>query len=204
MPVAYQDENGKWYKQCITKQVFGPVDNKEDLFEWFHKNKSKSDGLASQCKEAGRRYRKENPDKRREYKKQYRKENPDKIREIDKKYKQTAAGLFSKYKRRAKQRGINFTLTLQWFEEQMTKPEFNFCAISGINFVVSSNRNEPFARSLDRISSTKGYASDNVRWVCFSHNCWKSDLTLDDMARIFKYTAQSHNLDPVEILNQVS
>jgi len=246
MPAAYQDENGKWFKQCSkTKEVFGPVNNIEDLSQWFAKNKFKSNGFASQCKEAGIRYNQENADKIREYQKQYNQENADKIKErnrqyrqenadkikeinrqyyqenadkikeyyqenadkikeINRQYRQTAAGLFSKYKKSAKQRGINFTLTLQWFEEQVTKPEFNFCAISGINFVVSSNRNEPFARSLDRISSTKGYTPDNVRWVCYKYNCWKSDLTLEDIARIFKYTAQSHNVDPVEILKQVS
>ena len=199
MPAAYQDENGKWYKQCSkTKQIFGPVDNKEDLSEWFSNDKHNSDGFDYRCKKVRykqlQQYYQENAGKRREYNKQY-----------SKQYRLTAAGLFNKYKRNAKQRGINFTLALEWFDEQITKPEFNFCAISGIQFVDSNgNSAEPFSRSLDRISSTKGYTPDNVRWVCFKYNSWKSDLTLEDMARIFKYTAQSHNLDPHEILNQVS
>lgn len=221
MPAAYQDENGKWWKQCsTTKEVFGPVDNKEDLAQWFVKNNEKSDGFAYQCKQVTyklveqyrkqnadkiKKYNQENADKIKEIKRQYRKKNPNKIRKYHKKYRQTAAGFFNKYKSSAKQRGINFTLTLEWFEEQMTKPEFNICAISGIQFVDSNgNCNEPFTRSLDRISSTKGYTPDNVRWVCFKYNSWKGNLTLHDIARIFKYTAQSHNVDPVEILKQVS
>lgn len=175
MPAAYQDENGKWYKQCSkTKQIFGPVDNKEDLSEWFYKNQTRVDGFTFECKK------------------------------VKKQYFQTAAGLLAKYKGNAKKRKINFTLTLEWFEEQMTKPEFNVCAISGIKFVVSDNPNEPFTRSLDRISSTKGYTPDNVRWVCYSHNSWKSDMTVWDIARHLKYSAKANNLDPHEILNQVS
>lgn len=220
MPAAYQDENGKWFKQCTTtKQIFGPVDNKEDLSEWFTKE-VRSDGFCYVCIEAkrekSRQYRQKNAqklnEKNRQYcqqnpqiRQQYRQQNAQKLNEKRKQYRLTPAGFLTHYKSTAKGRGINFTLTLEWFEEQFTKPEFKICAISQIEFVdANGNPTQPFSRSLDRISSTKGYTPDNIRWVCFKYNSWKSDLTLEDIARIFKYTAQSHNLDPVEILNQVS
>ncbi len=63
--------------------------------------------------------------------------------------------------------------------------------------------NHPFSRSLDRISSTKGYTPDNVRWVCFKYNSWKSDLTLNDVSLIFKYMSKSAGYDPIEYMREV-
>ena len=187
---AYQDENGKWYRQCsTTKQVFGPVDSKEELGQWFDKDNNK-DGFRSYCKEV-----------RSQRDKIYYQENSDKVRKRVKQYRKTVAGLLKEYKHRAKKRGINFILTLEWFEEQMTKPEFNVCYFTGIEFIDESNH--AFSRSLDRISSTKGYSPDNVRWVCFKLNSWKSDLTLDEVAIMFNAMAKHHNIDPFEVLKKV-
>lgn len=245
MPAAYQDENGKWWKECsTTKQLFGPVDNKEDLSEWFCKHKHKLDGFNTQSKSVhnknSREYNSLNKEKVKEYKKSekaketkkkynkyyydknkevileyqktwhqkncehiskynlnYRLNNQEKIAE----YRKSARRLYSKYKYSAKRRGINFTLTLEWFEEQMKLPQFNYCAISGETF--TNQPNHPLYRSLDRISSSKGYTPDNVRWVCFKFNSWKGDLTLNDVSLIFKYMAESAGYNPVEYMREV-
>ena len=251
MPAAYQDQDGKWWKECSsTKQLFGGVDTKEELEEWFSKHSGAKDGFRSYCKEIqkekGKVYRQENPEKIKESrklcyqknpekakerdrlryqkssekikesrklyyqknsekikesKKLYRQQNLQKIKESRKLYRQTPAGMFVKYKNSAKERDINFTLTLEWFEEQTTKPEFNVCYFSGIKF---DERNHPHLRSLDRISSTKGYTPDNVRWVCYKFNSWKGDLTLNEIAVMFKAMANHHNVDPFEILKKVA
>jgi len=205
MPAAYQDENGKWFKECSAiGQLFGPVDNLEDLSEWFRKG-SKKDGFESSCKEYKKRKQKlwyeNNSDKVKEKKKQYRENNKDKIKRYGKQYWQSPIGLFSKYKRSARERGINFTLTIEWFKEQTNLPQFEYCAISGIKFI--NEPNHPFSRSLDRISSTKGYTPDNVRWVCFKYNSWKSDLTLNEISLIFKYMSESAGYDPIEYMREV-
>ncbi len=202
MPAAYQDENGKWYKQCsTTKQVFGPVDNKEDLSKWFSKNKNELDGFGYLCKQVhnqkNRKYYRENPDKMKEKEKRYYKQNAHKIKESKKQcnlsYNQIPARLLKNHKSSAKKRNINFTLTLQWYEQQITKPEFNICAISGKQFVDSNNNhNEPFARSLDRIDSTKGYTPDNVAWVCMRYNLCKSNLSHEEVKMIYEYSSK-HN-----------
>jgi hypothetical protein len=204
MPAAYQ-KDGKWFKECsATGQLFGPVDNLEDLSEWFSKA-SKKDGFQSSCKaymnQINKRYRENNEDKVKEKNKRYYENNPDKIKEIRKQYHKKPAGVIIQYRKRAKDRGINFTLTLEWFEEQMDVTEFNYCAISGIKFV--DEQNHPFSRSLDRISSTKGYTPDNVRWVCFKYNSWKSDLTLNEISLIFKYMSESAGYDPIEYMREV-
>jgi len=220
MPAAYQDENGKWYKQCSkTKEVFGPVDNKEDLSVWFVKSRYKKDGFHCHSKQTNKQFRQQNKNKiyervkryREENKnklyqqrkkdrekrihkiKQYNIENKDKIKKQKKQYNQTATGFLTRYKSKAKKRSINFTLTLEWFEQQITKPEFNVCAISGKQFVeANGNPNEPFARSLDRIDSTKGYTPDNVAWVCFRYNSWKCDLSHEEIKMIYEYSSK-HN-----------
>jgi hypothetical protein len=192
MPAAYQDQNGKWWKECSsTKQLFGGVDTIEELGEWFSKNKSSKDGFAYEYKKI-----------RKAIEDEYYKKNLDKKRSKDKKYSKTLKGKLKHYKCSAKKRGINFTLTLEWLEEQMTKPEFNVCYFSGVGFVDETNH--PFSRSLDRVSSTKGYSPDNVRWVCHKFNSWKCDLTLHEIGIMFKAMAQHHNVDPFEVLKKVA
>jgi len=201
MPAAYQDENGKWWKECsTTKELFGGVDKLEDLSEWFSRHKIMNDGFRSICKDADSEKRKEyygnNIEKERETSKEYRENNKEKIKE----YSKSPKGMLRHYKSKAKKRGINFTLTLEWFEEQAKLPEYNICAISKIKFVKESHH--PNCRSLDRISSIKGYTPDNVRWVCNKLNLWKSDLTLHEVSLIFKYMSESYGYDPIEYLRE--
>ena len=91
MPAAYQEQNGKWWKECSsTKQLFGGVDTKEELGEWFCKNNSKTDNFYSACKEVGskryKQYRQENLEKIKERKKQHYQENSEKVKEKSKQY----------------------------------------------------------------------------------------------------------------------
>jgi hypothetical protein len=216
MPAAYVDENGKWWKECSTsKQLFGGVDTQEELGQWFRQGKNK-DGFRSECKEVEKQYYQENkdkinekrkrdyqnnPDKIKEKNKQYRQNNPDKIKEKDKKYHQSPAGLYTQYKRSAKRRGIPYTLTEEWFEEQMKLPQFNICAVSGRTFV--DEPNHPHSRTLDRVSSTKGYTPDNLKWVCRIYNSWKNDLKLQEIFEIAKYACEHHNIDPVKYMESI-
>jgi hypothetical protein len=194
MPAAYQDENGKWWKECsTTKELFGPVDNREALSEWFHISNQELDGFKTSCKSQRSLERKLHYES-------YKNTASIKSKLWRENNKETAGYIYTSKKSSAKKRGINFTLTLEWFEEQLKLPEYNICAISKIKFV-DGERN-PFSRSLDRISSTKGYTPDNVRWVCFKYNSWKSDLTLHEVSLIFKYMSESYGYDPIEYLRQ--
>ena len=74
--------------------------------EYFHRDKSKKDGLRETCKkcesERHREYRKKNPEKLREYKREYRKKNPEKLKEYAKRYYEENA---EKVKERSKRYG---------------------------------------------------------------------------------------------------
>jgi hypothetical protein len=183
MPIAYQDQDGKWFKQCSkTGQLFGPVDNKEDLSEWFFRHNRKSDGFKYECKSACNKT---------DYHKQYRKDNAEKIKHSRKQYSQSASGMYYTHKRRAERRNIDSTLTLEWFEEQLKLEEFNCCAISGIKFV--DGLNHPFSRTLDRVDNSRGYSPDNVKWVCMRYNSWKSDLSPQEVNMIAEYANKNAN-----------
>ena len=78
------------------------------VIEAFHKNKSRKDGRAWECKackkEHNRKYRQENPEKIAERKHKYYKENFEKIAEYNRKYKQENFEKYTEYSRKYKQK----------------------------------------------------------------------------------------------------
>lgn len=78
----------------------------------------------------------------------------------------------------AEKRGYNFDLTRTQFDEIVRQAQ-GCCTMTGIPFVFEKHptaARRPFAPSIDRIDSTKGYTIDNVRLVCllvnFAMNQW--------------------------------
>ncbi len=80
-----------------------------------------------------------------------------------KEYKQSPRGRFSKYKEKAKERGLAFSLTLEEFKSFWNSLCY-YCgnSINGIG--------------LDRINSSRGYFIDNVVPCCLMCNRMKSDF----------------------------
>ena len=81
-------------------------------------------------------------------------------------------------KTRATQYDINFSLTAQCLIEMMNECEWR-CSVSGAPFSFSTYGNtekRPFAPSIDRTDSSKGYTKDNCRMVCaitnIAMNAW--------------------------------
>lgn len=70
---------------------------------------------------------------------------------------------------RAGKNKLEFDLTLEWLEPRMDR-----CEATGIDFDLSPqgtrNRN-PFAPSLDRTDSKRGYTQGNTKVVVMIHNC---------------------------------
>lgn len=185
--LAYEEKDGKWYKQCSkTKKIFGPVDVKEKLGEWFTKGNSK-DGFRSSSRESDR--------------------------ERNKKYYRTPAGIWSNLKSSAKQRGIPFTLKKEWLEEESKRPEtFNFCCYTGIEFDQSgedeSGHTKPLVRSYDRRSSSKGYTEENFAgWCCHIINSIKGEYSFYQITfilmLIINHLCKQMNIDTRLFLNKM-
>jgi hypothetical protein len=81
-------------------------------------------------------------------------------------------------RRRAKTKGIPFTLTADDFEI----PEF--CPILGIKLVAGIKRGAgPDSASLDRIDLALGYVAGNIQIISMRANRMKSDATADELHR---------------------
>ncbi len=168
----------------------------------FSKNKHRPNGKSIYCKpcmaEVSKVIRKRNNTQRTEYNKKYRNENRkaynqwernyhDKNRQKhdlkSKKWRETEVGLFRTMhlsaKDRAKKKGIEYELSPTTiraiYEIQLKK-----CALTGIDFVLSDSKEykfRPFAPSIDRKDSKKGYTYDNIQMVCVIVNKAKNEYS---------------------------
>lgn len=84
-------------------------------------------------------------------------------------------------RRRARDRGYEFTLTVQ----DIAVP--TQCPVLGIPIAVSDGRPGPNSPSLDRVDSTKGYTPDNVRVISWRANKIKGDATPEELERVAAY-----------------
>ena len=94
--------------------------------------------------------------------------------------------MWSVAKQRAKQRGIEFTIT----QDDIVIPKV--CPVLGINLVLGvgvskrqgGNKNSP---SLDRIDPSKGYIPGNVRVISHMANSMKGAASKDELIRFAKW-----------------
>jgi hypothetical protein len=105
-------------------------------------------------------------------------EQPEKLAEEARKREQRArelypwAKLIRGAKRRAAQKGLECDLTVDWASARWTGK----CEITGIPFDLAlpgKPGGRPFSPSIDRIDSTKGYTTDNSRFVLWAINAMK-------------------------------
>jgi hypothetical protein len=113
-------------------------------------------------------------------------------------YRQTATGraaqLQSNAKRRAQEKGIPFDLDRLDLIERITAGR---CEVTGLPFDLAAGAGlNPWAPSIDRIDSTKGYTPDNVQVVVSAYNIAKgpwSDDVLPTLARAIVDTVQVYD-----------
>lgn len=100
--------------------------------------------------------------------------------------------LLSNAKRRAKEKGLDFNITI----EDIVIPEV--CPVLGIPIKVSSGKTDDTSPSLDRIDNTKGYVKGNVRVISFRANVIKNNATIEDIRKILEYMEReaSHTPQP--------
>jgi hypothetical protein len=87
----------------------------------------------------------------------------------------------------AKSRHIPFDLTFNQFIE-LIKEANGRCMLTGIRFefqlLGTKSRRRPFAPSVDRIDSSKGYSTDNCRLICAALNIALGDWSMNPVMRI--------------------
>lgn len=149
-----------------------------------------------------------------EYHKKARLENPEHYREKDKKkyliraeqqkslqkknrVNDPQSYIFKQVKSRSKRLGLDFNLE----KEDIVIPEV--CPILLIPLVVGNSKICDNSPSLDRIDNTKGYVKGNVQVISFKANRCKSNLSLDEIRRMYEYTCRYKQKGGVQDLKKV-
>lgn len=92
--------------------------------------------------------------------------------------------------RRAREAGIEFTLTKEWV---MDKVQAGVCELSGLKFEPGSRLHHPMSPSLDRIRRDAGYTPDNTRLVIWAVNNLKGVGTDETMWKVVEAMISNRN-----------
>jgi hypothetical protein len=104
-----------------------------------------------------------------------------KILSLKQKAERAIKKALSRSRQRAKDKGLEYSIDLDWALEEMTKQKLR-CAITGIEFFSKpreASKMDPYAPSFDRIDNAKGYSKENTRIVIFAVNLMLLDWGLD-------------------------
>lgn len=89
-----------------------------------------------------------------------------------------AQRLFNGARQRARQKSLDFDLTLEWVRQVIDE---GVCSVTGIPFDFDT---KSFAPSLDRIDNDLGYTKENVRAVVWIFNRARGDGSDADVLRL--------------------
>lgn len=93
-------------------------------------------------------------------------------------------------RKRAKEKGFEFELDWDWARQQIEQTNF-CCCMTGIPFFTDTNAQSlanPYAPSIDRVDSKRGYTRDNCRVVIYAFNAMLMDWGLD----VFDYVIANY------------
>jgi hypothetical protein len=185
------------------------MENKKTNYyeEYYKKNSERIKLNAQKWREKNKEYlnerqriwRKKNPGYSARWLKEYRKNNKEKC-EISRnksiaKYRKESPDifitrrLFFGSRTRSKIKKIDFDLTQEWILEKIRN---GICPVTGITFYIDASPSKhggaqfPFAPSLDRIDSNKGYTKENTQVVVWIYNAAKSSFTHNDVLTLAK------------------
>lgn len=157
-------------KRCTKCGVSKP------LSEFYNHNTTK-DGLTYQCKECMTAYRKANKEHYRLYMKNLRLTKNEIIKEARNKSARNRPiqRLFSGAKRRAKDKNLEFNITL----DDIIIPDK--CPLLNIPFINGIGKNYESTPSLDRIDPKKGYIKGNIWVITKKANSMKNSATKEEL-----------------------
>ena len=122
--------------------------------------------------------------------KRYRAEHPEKRNLEYKRSREKYPWLHSllNARNRSLKKKFSFDLTREWCVQNWTGK----CAVTGLDFVFGTQTHFPFAPSIDRIDSSKGYLQTNCRFVLFAVNSLKGTGTDEQMIQIAQAIVNLH------------
>lgn len=101
-------------------------------------------------------------------------------------YSNPKSSMYSLAKQRAKTSGIEFSISVDDIPDM---PEV--CPIFLVPFEPRRGEGKGanvYSPSLDRIDTTKGYVPGNLRIISYRANRSKSNMTLDEIERLYRYS----------------
>lgn len=110
-------------------------------------------------------------------------------------YEDISGDFWSTMMNRAKQRGHDFTISIEEAWNQFIK-QGRKCLFSGIDLIFTSgklNKSKQTA-SLDRIDSSKGYTIDNICWVHKEINKMKLDHSVEHFIELCESVAKNKEI----------
>lgn len=182
-------------KQCIKCLICKP------LSEWYLRKKTGTP-LGKYCKECKRergRERWNQPGEHRERgllkKKEYQKENRQAFLDYGEKYYASKVGRAKILLKSAKLRGAKLGIDI---DESfiLNLMENDSCSVTNIKFDYNRSKTttkNPYAPSLDRIDSKRGYLKDNVRLVIWQYNLMKGEISDDELFSICQGIVNARN-----------
>jgi len=95
------------------------------------------------------------------------------------------ASLWRLAKQRARKRGLDFTISI----DDIVIPAV--CPILLITLANVEGKCTSNSPSIDRLDNAKGYTKENIRVISWLANTRKSNLSRDDIERLWRYVSQT-------------
>lgn len=109
-----------------------------------------------------------------------------------------AKSLYNSAKQRAKDKELEFDLTIDWIYNKLVN---GYCEVTNIEFRIKDYTPDsistviyPNSPSLDRIDNSKGYIQSNVQVVCDQFNKFKSQYTMEQTYNMAKEFIKQYEL----------
>lgn len=123
-----------------------------------------------------------------EYARRWREKHPDRDRKAraDWKLNNPASYIFHRSKSRAKLKGIEFSLSVDWV---LAKLELGKCEVTGLPYssdLGTAAEPNPWSPTLDRKDCKLGYTPENCRLVVWAFNVAKNSWSDDVVMRLAK------------------
>ena len=188
-----------WWEKNIDKAILqakewklrNPERNKELKRIGYHRNAEKINARRKVWNKENRErvverqkaYYRKNKQRIDAYARRYAKSNPERIKESRQRHweKNRVSVFWSRAKKAAKEKGIKFDITKDWFKVRL---DAGVCEMSGLPFDMKGKRSDN-SPSIDRIKPAGDYTMDNCRMVLWSinralGNCGERMMAVDE------------------------